>query len=143
MAETDEQIYLRYLAGDDDSDLETLLSRHRDGLLLFLLSQYLNFVNISPYIFLYLHPRMDVMVNSLSADEYPYTYPISSRWVYALTFLHSALWIKARGRLVLECCLIGLMEESSLSPCHYRLFYYQAAALSCSLRTCPNTLPGS
>ena len=28
---------------------------------------------------------------------------------------------KARGRLVLSCCLIGLMEDSSLSPCHYRL----------------------
>ena len=57
----------------------------------------------------------------VSADVYPFAYPISSHWVYALTFLHSALWIKARGRLVLKCCLVGLMESSSLSPCHYRL----------------------
>ena len=34
---TDEEIYLRYRANDDDADLETLLIRHRDGLLLFLL----------------------------------------------------------------------------------------------------------
>ena len=57
----------------------------------------------------------------VSADVYPFAYPISSHWIYALTFLHSALWIKARGSLVLVCCLIGLMEESPLSPCHYRL----------------------
>ena len=45
---------------------------------------------------------MDGMIgNCASADVYPFAYPISSRWVYALTFLHSALWIKARGRLVL------------------------------------------
>ena len=49
---------------------------------------------------------MDGMIgNCASADVYPFAYPISSRWVYALTFLHSALWIKARGRLVLLCCL--------------------------------------
>jgi len=35
--ETDEQIYLRYKETDDDADLEALLSRHREGLLLFLL----------------------------------------------------------------------------------------------------------
>ncbi len=35
--ETDEKIYLRYAAEDDDADLEALLIRHRDGLLLFLL----------------------------------------------------------------------------------------------------------
>ena len=35
--ETDEEIYLRYLAEDDDRDLETLLVRHREGLLLFLM----------------------------------------------------------------------------------------------------------
>lgn len=65
---------------------------------------------------------MDVITNSsFFADVYPCAYPISSHWVFALTFLHSALWIKARGRLVLDCCLIGLMEDSSLSPCHYRL----------------------
>lgn len=65
---------------------------------------------------------MDGMIgNCASADVYPFAYPISSHWVYALTFLHSALWIKARGRLVLLCCLVGLMEDSSLSPCHYRL----------------------
>ena len=34
--ETDEEIYLRYRANDDDADLETLLIRHRDGLLLLL-----------------------------------------------------------------------------------------------------------
>ena len=65
---------------------------------------------------------MDGMIgNCASADAYPFAYPISSHWVFALTFLHSALWIKARGRLVLRCCLIGLMEVYSLSPCHYRL----------------------
>lgn len=65
---------------------------------------------------------MDGMIgNCASADGYPFAYPISSLWVYALTFLHSALWIKARGRLVLKCCLFGLMEVPSLSPCHYRL----------------------
>ena len=69
---------------------------------------------------------MDEMTDVVvcSADVYPYTYPTSSRWVLALTFLHSALWIKARGRLVLFCCLFGLMEESSLSPCHYRLPFF-------------------
>ena len=36
MAEADEEIYLRYVAEDNDADLETLLVRHRDGLLLFL-----------------------------------------------------------------------------------------------------------
>ena len=35
--ETDEEIYLRYVTEDDDADLETLLVRYRDGLLLFLL----------------------------------------------------------------------------------------------------------
>ena len=65
---------------------------------------------------------MDGMIGKCGpADVYPFAYPISSRWVYALTFLPSALWIKAQGRLVLLCCLIGLMEVSSLSPCHYRL----------------------
>ena len=38
MKETDEAIYLRYVATENISDLETLLSRHRDGLLLFLFS---------------------------------------------------------------------------------------------------------
>ena len=57
----------------------------------------------------------------VSADVYPFAYPISSQWIYDLTFLHSALWIKARGSLVLVCGLMGLMEESPLSPCHYRL----------------------
>ena len=33
--ETDEQIYLRYTETDDDEDLEALLTRHREGLLLF------------------------------------------------------------------------------------------------------------
>ncbi len=36
MKESDEDIYLRYVADDNDADLETLLARHRDGLLLFL-----------------------------------------------------------------------------------------------------------
>ena len=35
--ETDEEIYLRYMTTDDDADLEALLLRHREGLLLFLL----------------------------------------------------------------------------------------------------------
>ena len=35
--DTDEQIYLRYTETDDDEDLEALLTRHREGLLLFLL----------------------------------------------------------------------------------------------------------
>ena len=35
--ETDEEIYLRYVTEDDDADLEALLVRHRDGLLLFLM----------------------------------------------------------------------------------------------------------
>ena len=43
---------------------------------------------------------------------------------YALTFLHSVFWIKARGRLVLCCCLFGLMEVPSLSPYHYRLIMF-------------------
>lgn len=34
---TDEEIYLRYASEEDDADLEALLIRHRDGLLLFLL----------------------------------------------------------------------------------------------------------
>ena len=88
-------------------------------------------------------PTHIIHIFPLQTDAYPYTYPISSRRVCALTFLHSVLWIKARGRLVLNCCLIGLMEVTSLSPRHYRLLYCQAAALSCSLRTYPNTLSGS
>jgi len=35
--ETDEEVYLRYRISDDDADLETLLIRHRERLLLFLL----------------------------------------------------------------------------------------------------------
>ena len=35
--ETDEQIYLHYTETDDDADLKALLTRHREGLLLFLL----------------------------------------------------------------------------------------------------------
>lgn len=42
-----------------------------------------------------------IIDNCDSADVYPFAYPISSHGVYALTFLPSALWIKARGRLVL------------------------------------------
>lgn len=38
MKETDEAIYLRYVAAENSADLEALLVRHRDGLLLFLLS---------------------------------------------------------------------------------------------------------
>lgn len=37
MKETDEALYSRYLETDDDGDLEILLARHREGLLLFLL----------------------------------------------------------------------------------------------------------
>lgn len=52
---------------------------------------------------------MDGMIGKcVSANGYPFAYPISSHWAYALTFLHSALCIKARGRLVLDCCLFGL-----------------------------------
>lgn len=36
--ESDEAVYLRYLAQGSDADLETLLARHRDALYLFLLS---------------------------------------------------------------------------------------------------------
>lgn len=86
---------------------------------IFEICQYIS-RHIFVFVFLYHHPLMDVMT-IISAAAYPYTYPISSRWVYALTFLHSALWIKARDRLVLNCCLFGLMEVSSLSPRHYRL----------------------
>ncbi|MCR5792200.1 MAG: RNA polymerase sigma factor [Lachnospiraceae bacterium] len=35
--ETDEEVYIRYRKEDNDADLETLLVRHKDGLLLFLL----------------------------------------------------------------------------------------------------------
>ncbi len=35
--ETDEEIYLRYAERNDDADLEVLLIRHKEGLLLFLL----------------------------------------------------------------------------------------------------------
>ena len=37
MNEKDEDIYLRYIAKEDDKDLEMLLTRYRDGLFLFLL----------------------------------------------------------------------------------------------------------
>ena len=67
----------------------------------------------------------------VSADVYPFAYPISSHWIYALTFLHSALWIKARGSLVLVCCLIGLMEESPCPRAITGSLYRQAAALMC------------
>lgn len=33
MTETDEELYLRYAAEDDDADPEILLTRHRDGFL--------------------------------------------------------------------------------------------------------------
>ena len=36
MSDTDEALYRRYRAEDNDADLEALLARHRDGLLLFL-----------------------------------------------------------------------------------------------------------
>ena len=38
MTETDEAIYLRYTVTENSADLEALLARHRDGLLLFLFS---------------------------------------------------------------------------------------------------------
>ena len=95
-----------------------ILKRHLP-ISIFEICQYIS-RHIFVFVFLYHHPLMDVMT-IISAAAYPYTYPISSRWVYALTFLHSALWIKARDRLVLNCCLFGLMEVSSLSPRHYRL----------------------
>ena len=37
MNERDEEVYLRYIEKDDDNDLETLLTRHRDGLFIFLM----------------------------------------------------------------------------------------------------------
>ena len=37
MTDKDEEVYLRYIEKDDDKDLETLLTRHRDGLFLFLM----------------------------------------------------------------------------------------------------------
>ena len=33
-----------------------------------------------------------------SADAYPFAYPISSHWVYALTFLHPAFMEKGTGQ---------------------------------------------
>ena len=83
-----------------------------------------------------------------SCYAYPRTYPISSRWVLdmlrALTFLHSVLWIKAQGRLVLNCCLNGLMEVSSFALCRYQheRIVYQAAVCSWLLRIVPKTFSG-
>ena len=37
MNEKDETVYLRYIEKEDDKDLETLLTRHRDGLFIFLM----------------------------------------------------------------------------------------------------------
>ena len=37
LSDSDEELYLRYIAKEDDEDLETLLIRHREGLYLFLL----------------------------------------------------------------------------------------------------------
>ena len=37
MTDKDEEVYLRYIEKDDDKDLETLLTRHRDGLFIFLM----------------------------------------------------------------------------------------------------------
>lgn len=77
---------------------------------------------ISRYIFI-IYLNTFAGINSLLVlllPCYPYTYPISSRWIYVLTFLHSVLWIKVQGRLLLSCCLIGLMEKFSLSLYLYR-----------------------
>ena len=41
MGETDERVYQRYLAGEEDA-LRVLLERHREGLTLFLLSYVRN-----------------------------------------------------------------------------------------------------
>ena len=38
MSETDEALYRRFIAEENVADLEALLARHRDGLLLFLFS---------------------------------------------------------------------------------------------------------
>jgi len=38
---------------------------------------------------------------------YPKTYPITTRWVYALTFLRSVLWIKAEIALSFDAASMG------------------------------------
>ena len=52
---------------------------------------------------------------------YPKTHPITTRWVYALTFLRSVLWIKAEIVFMLAALPLGLMGVGSLSPLYRRL----------------------
>ena len=50
------------------------------------------------------------------------TYPISSRWVYALTFLRSAFMDKGTGQIYALVLPRWADGKSLLSPCPYRLF---------------------
>ena len=74
---------------------------------------------------------------------YPYTYPISPRWVIALTFLHSALWIKAQADFCLFAASNGLMEATPLACACTGGFKICQAASNCLFLTAPKTFEGA
>ena len=89
--ETDEAIYLRYVANDDENDLEALLIRHREGLLLFLLG------------FVYsIEDAEDLLMDTFArlAVDKPYfepRYPGSFKsWLYAIGRNNALMYIRKR-----------------------------------------------
>ena len=89
--ETDEQIYLRYKETDDDADLEALLSRHREGLLLFLLGFVYNAEDAEELL-------MDTFAKlAVNKPEFEPDHPGSFKsWLYTIARRNALMHIRKR-----------------------------------------------
>ncbi len=89
--ETDEEIYLRYLAKEDDQDLETLLVRHREGLLLFLMGSVHNPEDAEELL-------MDTFARlALGHPHFQSAYPGSFRnWLYTIGRRNALMMLRKR-----------------------------------------------
>ncbi len=93
MRDTDEAIYLRYLAEESEADLEALLARHRDGLFLFLYSFVRSSEDAEELL-------MDTFAR-LAVDKPAFTlrYPGSFKnWLYAIARNNARMHIR-KGRV--------------------------------------------
>ena len=108
MSETDEAIYQRYRAAENDADLETLLLRHREGLLLFLLGFVRNTEDAE-----------DLLIDTfakLAADK-PYFEPRCSgsfrSWLYIIGRRNALMRLRKR-KLRTEPLREGIPSEDDL-----------------------------
>ena len=108
MNETDEALYSRYLETDDDGDLEILLARHREGLLLFLLGFVRNPEDAENLL-------MDTFAR-LAADQprFEASYPGSFRnWLYTIRRRNALMQLR-KGKLRTEPLREDAQAETDL-----------------------------